>query len=152
MSDYTPANTNTQIASSLRKPVAFRILGINTFFRMAHSPRGQMYQKVTSGHLVAVGQKTLMEIAPETLVLSVPLDECPGKKLRYRLRRLPKALGEKVHLSRAAKNYLECAGLVVGALSLAGTLIMILWAPNIIAGIAEDHPVQMVQNYVMAGK
>ncbi|WP_338333704.1 hypothetical protein [Acetobacter sp. LMG 32666] len=152
MSDNIPANTNSQSETTLRKPVSFRILGINTYFRMAHSPRGKMYQKVTSKHLVAVGEKTLMQISPEALVLSVLLDESPGKKLRYRLRRLPKTLGQNVNLSPTAKNYLECAGFIVGALGLAGTLVMIVCAPTILAGIAEDHPVQMVQHFVMAGR
>lgn len=152
MSDTIPANTNIHNGTILRKPVPFRMLGINTFFRLAHNPRGKMYQKVTGEHLVEVGLKTLMQINRETLVLSVPAEDYPEKSQRYRLRRLPKNLGKNIHLSSTAKNYLECAGFIVGAMGLAGTMVMILCAPTFLAGIAEDHPVRMVQHFVMAGR
>lgn len=50
------------------------------------------------------------------------------------------------------RDVLDIVGLLVGTICLAGALLCLCVAPDILAAIADDHPVAMARQHLLAGR
>ncbi|MFT9198934.1 hypothetical protein [Gluconobacter oxydans] len=54
--------------------------------------------------------------------------------------------------SQNFRDVLDIVGLLVGTICLAGAVLCLCVAPDILAAIADDHPVAMARQHLLAGR
>lgn len=54
--------------------------------------------------------------------------------------------------SQNFRDVLDIVGLLVGTICLAGVVLCLCVAPDILAAIADDHPVAMTRQHLLAGR